>query len=288
MKKYSLEESIKNLHFQDINFIDQRELNVFYSYIRGFSIIFLDNKVKKILEIGSGQSTSLLSKFGDRFGWQIITIDMNPESILLKLRNSENTKKTFKNISFRKGVSVLSSQIQEYFNNEIENLGNVNFNQVIKSSNIFLETIKDKRRIPLINSLLGMTKFNKGTFIKLLLNDKNILTKLIKLYRTPNDELEFHNNKNIKPHKPLLKSIMEDEIIDVVFLDSGEFSSMLEWDIVEPRLRVGGYIILHDIYFPKSFKNWLVAGSIMYNPCYNVQFIDETTPQGLLVAQRIS
>ena len=288
MKKYSFEQSIKDLHFQDINFSDQRELNVFYSYIRGFSLIFLDNKVKKILEIGSGQSTSLLSKFGDRFGWEIITIDMNPEAMLLKLRNSENTKKTFKNISFRKGVSVLSSQIQEYFNNEIENLGNISFNKVIKSSNIFIETLMDKRRIPLINSLLGMKNFSKSTFIKLLSNDRKILTKLIKLYRTANDELEFHNNKNIKPHKPLLKSIMEDEIIDVVFLDSGEFSSMLEWNIVEPRLRVGGYIILHDIYFPKSFKNWLVASSIISNPKFSTLYIDKSTPQGLMIAKKIN
>ena len=79
---------------------------------------------------------------------------------------------------------------------------------------------------------------------------------------------------------------MDSSGIDLVFLDSGEFSSMPEWEIVVSRLRPGGYVILHDIFFPKSFKNWLVCGAILANPAYETLYIDRSTPQGLMVAQK--
>ena len=58
------------------------------------------------------------------------------------------------------------------------------------------------------------------------------------------------------------------------------------WEIVEARLRPGGYVILHDIFFPKSFKNWLVCGAITANAAYETLYIDRSTPQGLMVAQK--
>ena len=285
MKQF--EAAIQKKYFGGINFSDQRELNVFFSYLRGFSLLFLDASIKNILEIGGGQSTSLLSKYGERFGWNIITIDMNPESITLKLRSQSDTDDTLKNISFRKGVSVSSEEIRKYYENGIDKIGNTPFDLSVKATLDFIETTMDSRRIGKVNQVLGVEKFEKNVLIEKVLANKKVLADLIQVYRTEGDEFEFHEKNNIEPFDPLLKVIMEEESIDVVFLDSGEFSSLPEWDVVEPRLRVGGYVILHDIFFPKSFKNWLVAGSIAANPDYATLYIDQTTPQGLLIAQKI-
>jgi hypothetical protein len=46
----TFEEIIKKKYFSGIKFSDQRELNVFYSYLRGFSLLFLDSSIKNILE----------------------------------------------------------------------------------------------------------------------------------------------------------------------------------------------------------------------------------------------
>jgi hypothetical protein len=213
---------------------------------------------------------------------------MNPESITLKLRSQIDTEDTMKNISFRKGVSISTEEIQDFYNNGFDKIGNISFDVALKSTIDFIETNMDTRRIEKVSKILNIDKFDSNILIDKILTNKKILAELIDIYRTDEDELIFHKNNSIEEFNPLLKTIMDEENIDVVFLDSGEFSSLPEWEIVEPRLRVGGYVILHDIFFPKSFKNWLVAGSIMANPCYNVLFIDETTPQGLLVAQRIS
>ena len=51
MKKYSFEQSIKDLHFQDINFSDQRELNVFYdSHFRKYTLDDYINDAYKYFE----------------------------------------------------------------------------------------------------------------------------------------------------------------------------------------------------------------------------------------------
>jgi predicted O-methyltransferase YrrM len=286
MKK--LEAAVQKQYFNGIVFSDQRELNVFYSYLRGFYLLFLDSSIKNILEIGGGQSTSLLSKFGQRFGWNITTIDMNPESIKLKIRSQVDTEDTMKNIKFRKGVSISTEQIKNFYTNGIDKIGNISFEVALEAAKEFIEITMDSKRIEKVNKIFNFEKFEGNNLIEKILANKKNLAELIEIYRTDGDELSFHEKNSLEEFDPLLKKIMDEESIDVVFLDSGEFSSMPEWEIVEPSLRVGGYVILHDIFFPKSFKNWLVAGSIMVNPCYNVLFIDETTPQGLLVAQRIS
>lgn len=282
-----LENVITEKYFLNINFSDQREMNVFFSYLRGFSILFLDNSIKNILEIGAGQSTSLLSKFGQKMGWNLITIDMNPDSIELKLRNKIDSEDTLRNISFRKGVSISVEDIKKYYQKNIDFIGGIPFKEALNFASEFIETIMDPRKINNINKILNVDSFNKEIFFKKIL-DKTIHFKdIINIYRTPGNELDFIDLSKHDSFKPLLQSIMCDENIDVVFLDSGEFSSLPEWDIVESKLRLGGYVILHDIFFPKSFKNWLVAGSIKANPNYKIWFIDDTTPQGLLVAQKI-
>jgi hypothetical protein len=204
----------------------------------------------------------------------------------LKLRSQIDTEDTLKNISFRKGVSISTDEIRKFYENGFDKIGNISFELAVKSTTDFIEISMDPRKLEKVNGVLNIEKFDKDSLIKKILSDKTILPELIDVYRTDGDELGFHKNNNIEQFDPLLKTIMDEESIDVVFLDSGEFSSLPEWEIVEPRLRIGGYVILHDIFFPKSFKNWLVAGSIMANSSYNVLFIDETTPQGLLIAQK--
>lgn len=52
MKQF--EESIQKKYFSGINFSDERERQVFLSYLRGFALLILDPAVKNILEIGGG------------------------------------------------------------------------------------------------------------------------------------------------------------------------------------------------------------------------------------------
>lgn len=77
-------------------------MQVFLSYIKGFMLLILDSKVNKILEIGGGQSTALLETLGDCLGWELFTIDMNPDAIALKIRSQSLSDAILKKIHFRK------------------------------------------------------------------------------------------------------------------------------------------------------------------------------------------
>jgi hypothetical protein len=111
-----------------------------------------------------------------------------------------------------------------------------------------------------------------------ILNSNCLRQELLDVFKTRGNEFEFHDSDS-EPLQGCLQDIMESENIYAVFLDSGEFSSLPGWEIVEARLRPGGYVILHDIFFPKSFKNWIVSSTIMANPIYERLYIDRLTPQ---------
>lgn len=279
------EEVVQKKYFSGIGFSDERERQVFLSYIRGFSLLTLDSSVKKILEIGGGQSTTLLSQLGERLRWEIITIDMNPEAIASKIRSQSISELTLQHIQFRRGVSINIPEIQAYFDCELSTIGGVPFDIAIKAASKFIDTAMDGRKAPRVAKVLGLEEFNVNCVIDKMLQSKRISFELMDIFRTPRDELEFYSDDTYAPHG-CLREIMEKENIDAVFLDSGEFSSLPEWEIVQSKLRPGGYVVLHDIFFPKSFKNWIVCGSIMANEAFVPLYIDNSTPQGLMVAQK--
>lgn len=279
------EETIQIKYFAGINFSDERERQVFLSYIRGFGLLILDPAVKKILEIGGGQSTTLLAALAQRLGWRIITVDMNPDAIALKIRSQSVSDTTLENIHFCKGASISAREIGAFYEHELAVIGGVPFVEAIRAAGAFIETSMDARKVPRVTKALGLDEFNAARVLARVREAKRLPPELLEVYRHPGDEFELHAGGSEYGHG-CIRDIMESDDIDAVFLDSGEFSSLPEWEIVESRLRPGGYVILHDIFFPKSLKNWLVCGAIMTHPAYETLYIDRSTPQGLMVAQK--
>ena len=280
----TFEEIIQKKYFAGIGFSDERERQVFLSYIRGFALLVLDPSVKNILEIGGGQSTTLLAELGRRLNWNIFTVDMNPEAIALKIRSQSISDDTLRNIQFRKGVSIGTQAICSYYECAIAKVGGVPFAEAVEASSSFVETSMDARKAYPVAKALGLEEFKVGAVLGAIVLANRFAPELLKVFRTPGDELEHH--ANTEPVQGCMKEIMDTGEIDAVFLDSGEFSSLPEWEIIQARLRPGGYVMLHDIFFPKSFKNWIVCGAIRANPGYEILYIDRSTPQGLMVAQK--
>lgn len=266
----TFEQTVLEQYFSKIKFVDQREQNVFLSYLRGFSLLFFDSTVKNIVEIGGGQSTAIFALMAERLGCKIHTIDMNPEAIKGKVRCDKLCDKIYTHVNFLRGVSISHAELASWYERDHR----------ITVADEFIETTMDGRKEPAVLNALGITKLNAA-----LLETSPIFSRpLLDIFRTPNDEFEFL--PTVKTKEGLLAKVMGQNEIDAVFLDSGEFSSLPEWDIVSDKLRVGGYVILHDIFFPKSFKNWLVCASIRANPNWEIIYIDRTVPQGLMVARK--
>jgi predicted O-methyltransferase YrrM len=282
----NFEIAFQKKYFSDLEFLDEREFDVFLSYIKGFGLLMLDSKIHKILEIGGGQSTALLSKMSGRLGWELYTIDMNPDAIALKIRNQSINEITQKNIHFRKGVSLSAAEINNYYTSDILSIGGIAFGEAIKNSKSFIDTSIDGRKAPNVAKALGLLKFDPDAVLYEIARFHGFKKELLNVFKTPGNEFEYFENSRDLP-EVWLANIMDSENIDVIFLDSGEFSSLPEWEIVERKLRPGGYVILHDIFFPKSFKNWLICGSIKANQNYEIIYVDTSLPQGLMVAQKL-
>lgn len=279
------EEIISKKYFAGIHFTDERERQVFLSYVRGFAVLLLDPAVKNLVEIGGGQSTTLLASLGERVGWKIVTIDMNPEAIALKIRNQGVSDATLRKVQFQKGVSLTAGEIRAFYDRPLVTVGGVPLEQALKAARDFIDVSLDGRKAPKVARALDAAEFSADGVIAAVLKSDRLPPQLIEVFRTPRDEFAFHGD-GAGPQEGCLRQIMDSDQIDAVFLDSGEFSSLPEWEVVEKRLPLGGYVVLHDIFFPKSFKNWLVCGAIQANPAFEVLYVDRSTPQGLMVAQK--
>ncbi len=55
----TFEQVFQQKYFSGIEYSDERERQVFLSYIKGFALLILDPIVKKILEIGGGALDNL-------------------------------------------------------------------------------------------------------------------------------------------------------------------------------------------------------------------------------------
>lgn len=132
---------------------------------------------------------------------------------------------------------------------------------------------------------LEVNELNSNT-INNIFNDEKFKSSILNIYETPQNEFNFKNNdkKNIS----FLEKIMKTKNIDLVYLDSGEFSSLPEWEIVNKNIKQGGIVVLHDIFFPKSFKNFLVVSSIKADSNWDIIHFDNITPQGILIAKKVN
>jgi len=283
VNKKIFENSVQSNFFSGIEFSDKREREVFLSYIRGFMIPFLDDSVKHIVEIGAGQSTAIFALMAERFSGRVTTIDMKPESISKKIRNDELCQRIFSNVNFQRGFSIGGADLKSYFNRSLETIGGVSFDSALSHAGNFIDSALDARKVPLVLKALNIGSLTVDTLKNSLLKEGKFAPNLLDVYRNERDEFSFEDVSDTTTG--LLSKVMDDDV-DMVFLDSGEYSSLPEWEIVSEKIRPGGYVVLHDVLFPKSFKNWLVCGSIIADPSWEAIYFDNSTPQGLLIAKK--
>lgn len=276
--------AIFNEYFSGMPFADEREKMVFLSYLKAFSILLFDPSVKSIVEIGGGQSTAIFSLMSETTGCEVNVIDMNPDAIKNKVKDDVLCKKIAKNVNFHKGVSITGKELGDYYSPKISHVGGIPLNKAIQSAKEFIDISMDNRKENRVLEALNIPSLDSSLLEGAIIESGGFSQALLDVFRTKDDEFDYVSVGN--SDKGLLADLIEDKAADVVFLDSGEFSSLPEWEIVSNKLRPGGYVILHDIIFPKSFKNWLVCGSIEANDDWNTIYTDMTTPQGIMVAKK--
>ena len=105
-----------------------------------------------------------------------------------------------------------------------------------------------------------------------------------------NDGHVAHGDRSVmKGETDLIRKALskyKDEELDFFFSDSGEYCGLAEWNIVKDKIKVGGYFAAHDIYYPKSIKNFKVKKIIKKSDEWKV-IVRTKSKQGLLIAQKI-
>lgn len=245
------------------------ELNPMYTYMKFVSTLIENSFEGLLLEFGGGYSTVLFNHYLNQSNIQLVTVEAYPlkyNRILNSRRNTELFKSSitlFEQLTVNyeqatRGAYLLIHELSQYCDDELKHA----LEKYIRDTDLVLSVVK---------------QIKSGTIVSALQNHKHTADEL-SVYSLHSGD-SFLNECTSKESPPSF---------DAIFFDCGEFSSMAEWMFFKDMISIGGYALLHDIFYPKSIKNFLVATYISLSSSWEVIAIDKYTSQGGLVAQRCS
>lgn len=244
------------------------EYDPMYTYMVMFDILRQNRIEGNGLEIGGGYSTILLSDYVVSNKTSIRSIDVNPQKYLRIIPSTSSRKFLFEKIHRIDRLSVSFEEVTNAYSKTLgEKITEVGLDNFCANLNKYVSTEEFSRCEELVKEdKLG----------KFLLN-----LPLLK------EEKGFYLDNDLMSGNGYCAELKQaDEKFDFIFFDCGEYSSLAEWFILEGNINKGGYVFLHDIYYPKSIKNFLVAALIESSEKWEILYVDRYSAQGGLVARR--
>lgn len=246
------------------------ELNPMLSYTGMFDILRQEKFKGHFLELGGGYSTILLPNMLDMKNVTLTSVDLNP-SKYDRILNSVYTRNEFlKTIENIRQPTVSLDEVflgLEYLRLKLAKIDREKVYQSLKNF------IQDQDNI--IKEILDSIYSNNGQALKRFIESHQNYTTDLKFYQITNAEHGTAYCANIAKQNLQL---------DAVFFDCGEISSIGEWSLLENQIRIGGYALFHDIYYPKSIKNFLIVTYISLSEQWRILYQDKISPQGAMVA----
>ncbi len=246
------------------------------SYIGMFEVL-RQNKFKgNFLELGGGYSTILAQNF---FGENVIyrSVDVYPKKYYRILNSISATNSFLNNIERIDRLTVPLADANISFKKIKHELSHYNRNELELALQKFCKS--KNGRIDYDSVML---------MLKLIFEDNyDSLTNFYKEHPSYKDEISFYND--YKNDIGFCNEIRDSNLrLDAVFYDCGEISSIAEWYATSELIPVGGYALFHDIFFPKSIKNFLLAVNIYLSDDWKILYLDDVSEQGALLAERIT
>lgn len=218
-------------------------------------------------ELGGGYST-ILAPLSLRIPMSSIhSVDFNPDKYNRILNSPINSRNFLKKINLHSEITV-------------------SYQQVEKS---LLEISKRLSRYPLadVQGALGLFAGHSFSDCSDLAELEERLLATFREHPHARDEALFYEYFDAQSGEKLCSRLLQSQTrMDALFLDCGELSSIAEFVLLERLVPVGGYILLHDIFYPKSIKNYLVAALLVLSEEWDVVYTDTVSRQGGLVAVR--
>lgn len=268
----------------DLGIPDEMQFNVFNQYYEFIKIVLERKKSEKIniLEIGSGYSTVLWGMLAEEMEINVNTIDLSFETVT-KATNSTDYTRYLRNINFLEGLSVSADETQKFYSKFPDmDFGGMDWETIVRSSSYITE-LHDVRRSNHLKEKYGASDLN-GLREKMA-NDPDIISYLLDYYSNFGSfekELEV-----LSKYKVILSPELVATKFDVIFFDSGELSSNIEFFKLKDSLSENAIVALHDIYFPKSFKSFIPCTMLDNSREFNRLLLDKSTSQGMYVTEKI-
>lgn len=290
MDEDDLEGAITKNYYEALGIPDQRQVDAFKQYQKIVHYASHMPKLDNVLELGAGFSTVLFAQLGKYRKCKVYSIDMCLDNLWNQVKNTHFYEIVKNNISFLEGSSISKSDFNTFYHNEKSkgHLGGVNFKSIKKNIYKYVNNKFGVRKWKVLREVLGVNDNSEVNLRKIFFSEEGIIfpNEILSIYSQDGDEFDFFrktsNNEGL-----LNELISEVNFFDLIFFDSGEFSSYPEWIILKNYIRRGGIAVFHDIFFPKSFKNFLVCAALCADPQWKIIYKDVTTPQGLLMALKI-
>lgn len=246
------------------------------------SIVSGRGETPKVIETGSGLSTKVfLELLRNHDDSKLVSIDLGGnDSALLNSRGvfagaaKEGTLNTNPDFRLVKGATCSIKEIEVAWNKLTE----MAWDHISE----FIDYRLDNRRLEAVVELLGSPLSDKT--VNSQISELGLSAPLLGLYKRRDDELELL--RHIPAPKKVLASEIEKLNPNIVFLDSGEFSTLAEFDIVDRLAQPGLLVLVQDVLFPKSIKGFAIGGLLLESKKWDVLWLDKSTPQGLLLAER--
>jgi len=238
--------------------------------------------------LGTVFSTILFSQLAQYRKCKVFSIDLNVKHFFESIQKTHFFDTLKNNVVFLEGSSISSKDFWSFYDNAPKQLiGNTTFNNVKDNIHKMVKTSFGIRKWNVLTKLFQVDTYDEIDVKKLFFSDNGLIfpKDIINIFSYEGDEFDFFKKSNeVGVLNNLLSKV---DCFDLIFFDSGEFSSYIEWNLLNDRIRKGGIAVFHDIYFPKSFKNFLICSALFSDPHWKIIYQDLNTPQGLLIAQKI-
>jgi predicted O-methyltransferase YrrM len=282
----SAEEAARQLSYGKLHYRNQYYYESLPVYMKMVQLA-LHEGCRNILELGAGLSTALWANYAERTTATITTVDADFAPMRSYVPSSEQIAKIEANVTLVQGVSITAKQLRKHFESGPRGeFGGVPAKDVAAALDAFVLPMPENR-VEQVNKALGSDQWT----MQELFVDRGGLIFPPKLLDTLSPSGRFA--KDIAFLEGFSGTVFDSQIdpkqlFDLIFFDSGEVSSAVEWLMLKDRIAVGGLAAFHDIFFPKSIKNFLVCAAIAADPKWRVVLFDDSTVQGLLIAQRLA
>jgi len=282
--------SLQQELFSDLNFTNKNQYRVFpfFAYLCDFAT---KQGCKSILEIGAGLSTAVWARMAQQTGADVYSVDADLSRIQSYIRNSGHAAMVAKHVNMIEGATIQPDELIDFYTNQpMPTYGGMDSRTVLDHVDLLRSKDCSFKRWRRTCRFAGQKDWSARS----LMAENGVLAmprKLIDLYsnkRNFDNEILFLQHMDAQGKSDVITELSKQvKSWDLIFFDSGELASMVEWLRLKDDIAVGGFAAFHDIFFPKSIKNIVPCAAVLADPDWKLVFFDNSTRQGLLVAQRL-